>query len=303
MADVVMVGSVALDSVETPAGRAERALGGAACYAGVAASFFTAVKLVGVVGEDFDPAHLAFLASRGIDTAGIERVPGKTFFWAGRYSNDMNDRVTLTTELNVFEQFDPALPAAYRSVPYLFLANIQPGLQLKVLDQMTRPRFVALDTMNLWIEHTPDELRAVIARVDLLLLNDSEARQLTGKAHLPEAGFAMLGLGPRVAVVKKGEHGAVVFTRDGMFLLPAYPVPQVTDPTGCGDVFAGGLVGYLAAVDRSDDAALRRAAAYGTVLASFNVEDFSLDRLRTLTREEVEERYLAFHGMTQFGLT
>lgn len=302
MADVLMVGSVALDSVSTPHGSVERALGGAACYAGIAASFFTGVRVVGVVGDDFDPAHLAFLASRGIDTRGIQRAPGKTFFWAGRYSDDMNQRETLATELNVFEDFDPVLPAEYRDTPYLFLANIHPALQLKVLSQMTAPRFVALDTMNYWITGAPDLLADVIRRVDLLLLNDSEAQLFTGRGNLVEAGRAMLERGPRVAIVKKGAHGAVMFTSDGIFALPAYPLEVVRDPTGCGDAFAGGLIGYLAAVEQTDDDALRRAMAYGTVVASYNAEDFSLERLRGLTREAVEERLYELHSTVRFDV-
>lgn len=302
MADVLMVGSVAFDGVETPFGKVDRALGGAACYAGTAASFFTSVRLVGVVGDDFEQSHLDFLASRGIDTTGVQRVPGKTFFWAGKYSDDMNDRETLVTELNVFEQFDPVLPESYRQTPYVFLANIQPELQLKVLSQMAAPKFVALDTMNLWIDIARDALLKVIEKSDLLLLNDSEAMQLTGLNNPLDAGRAMLDLGPDYALVKKGAHGAMMFSREGIFSLPAFPVETVKDPTGCGDSFAGGLIGYLAEVDAINDAELRRAVAYGTVVASFNVEDFSLDRQRTLTRPEVNARLAEFHRVTRFDL-
>ena len=302
MADVLMVGSVALDSVETPFGKVERALGGAATYAGTAASFFAPVKVVGVVGEDFAPEHLAFLQQRGVDTRGIETVAGgKTFHWAGRYSADMNSRDTLATELNVFETFQPVLPAAHRAVPYVFLANIHPALQLDVLDQMSAPRFVGLDTMNLWINIELATLLQVVARVQLLLLNDEEARLLTGESNLVAAGRKLLTMGPRAAIVKKGEHGALMFTVDGLFAAPGFPLEVVKDPTGCGDCFAGGLMGCLAAADATDDDALRRAVVYGSVVASFNAQDFSLDRLRTLTRAEVDERFAAFADLVRFA--
>lgn len=300
MPDVLMVGSVAYDSVETPQGKVDHALGGAATFAGVAASWFTGVRIVGVVGDDFAPEHLDFLASRGIDTAGIERVAGKTFHWAGRYAANLNDRETLATELNVFEQFNPVLPEGYRDTPYVFLANIQPTLQLGVLEQMRSPRFVALDTMNLWIDIARPALEAVIARVDLLLINDSEAEQLTGTRHLPSAAAAVRAMGPAAVVIKKGEHGAVLFCDGGPFALPAYLVPRVVDPTGCGDCFAGGMIGWLAGADRTDAEALRLAMAYGSVVASFNVEDFSLDRQRTLTRVAIDERLGELRELVRF---
>lgn len=300
MPDVLMVGSVAYDSVETPDGKVDHALGGAATFAGVAASWFTGVQVVGVVGDDFAPEHLDYLASRGIDTAGIERVAGKTFHWAGRYAANLNDRETLATELNVFEQFDPVLPDAYRDTPYVFLANIQPTLQLGVLEQMRAPRFVALDTMNLWIDLARPALEAVIARVDLLLINDSEAEQLTGARHLPTAAAAARAMGPAAVVIKKGEHGAVLFCDGGPFALPAYLVPRVVDPTGCGDCFAGGMIGWLAGADRTDADALRLAMAYGSVVASYNVEDFSLDRQRTLTRSAIDERLAELRELVRF---
>lgn len=302
MADVVMVGSVALDSVETPFGKVERALGGAATYAGVAASFFTGVQVVGVVGDDFDPAHLAFLGSRGIDTTGVETVAGgKTFHWAGVYSADMNSRETLATELNVFETFQPKLADSQRHTPYVFLANIHPAIQLDVLDQMHAPKFVGLDTMNLWIDITPDLLKQVVARVQLLLLNDEEARLLTGESNLVAAGRKLLTMGPRVALVKKGEHGALMFTEHGIFAAPGFPLEVVKDPTGCGDCFAGGLMGYLAAADDTSEETLRRAVIFGSTVASFNAQDFSLDRLRSLTRAEVDERFAAFHELARFS--
>ncbi len=296
-----MVGSVAYDSVETPHGKVEQALGGAASYAAVAASFFAPSRIVGVVGEDFDPAHLAFFRSRGIDLAGLQQVPGRTFHWAGRYEANLNVRTTLRTELNVFEAFDPVLPEAYRRSSYVLLANIHPSLQLKVLDQMAQPKFVGLDTMNLWISIARDELGEVMRRVHLLLVNDEEAMMLTGERDYLRAARALLELGPRVVIVKKGEHGALLLTEDLLFVLPAYPVADVRDPTGCGDCFAGGLLGYLASVDQCDGESLRRAMVYGTIVASYNVEDFSLDRLRTLTVADVESRFREFRQMTAFG--
>jgi sugar/nucleoside kinase (ribokinase family) len=302
MSDVLMVGSVALDSVETPYGKVQRALGGAATYAGVAAGFFTGVQVVGVVGDDFDPAHLAFLASRGVDTAGIERVPGgKTFHWAGVYSADMNSRETLATELNVFETFAPKLPQAYRRTPFLFLANIHPALQLDVLNQVEAPRFIGLDTMNLWISIARDALLEVVARVQLLLLNDEEARMLSGESNLVAAGRDLLTRGPRVVIIKKGEHGALMFTEHGLFAAPGFPLEVVKDPTGCGDCFAGALMGQLAAGEDIDEESLRRAVIYGSVVASYNAEDFSLDRLRTLTPDDIDHRFRAFVALTKFA--
>ena len=299
MAEVLMVGSVALDSVETPYGKVDRALGGAATFASVAASFWTPVQAVGVFGDDFDPAKLRY--PRIVCMEGIEVIAGgETFWWGGVYSADMNSRETLFTKLNVFEEFHPVLPAAYRQTPYLFLANIHPALQLDVLDQATGATFVGLDTMNLWIDITRDTLLQVIARTSAVFLNDEEARQLTGEANPVAAGLALLGLGPRLAVVKKGEHGALLFTAEGIFSAPGYPLERVFDPTGCGDCFAGGFMGYLAATEDLSEANLRRAVIYGSVVASYNAEDFSLDRLRTLTSDEIEARFEGFRRLTQF---
>jgi len=301
MANVLMVGSVALDSVETPHGKVDRALGGAATYAGVAASFFTGVQAVGVVGDDFDPAHLEFLRSRGVDTAGIEVIEGvKTFWWGGVYSADMNSRETLFTHLNVFESFQPKLPESYRDTPYLFLANIHPALQLDVLSQATGAKFIGLDTMNLWIDITPDLLKQVVAKVNAIFLNDEEVRMLTGESNLVAAGRKLLAMGPSVAIVKKGEHGALMFTADSLFAAPGYPLETVTDPTGCGDCFAGGFMGYLAGADDLSDSSLRRAVIYGSAVASYNAEDFSLDRLRGLSEEEVDLRFEQFWQLTSF---
>lgn len=300
MAGLLMVGSVAYDTVETPHGSVTKALGGAASYASVAASFFAPARIVGVVGDDFAPEHIDFFRAKGIDTEGLQHEPGLTFHWAGRYEQDMNIRTTLATDLNVFAEFNPVLPAAYRASEYVLLANIHPGLQLSVLQQASAPKFVALDTMNLWIDIARAELAQVIAKVNLLLLNDEEARMLAGESSYLTAAQKLLDMGPQVVIIKKGEHGAMMFTPGSIFSLPAFPLASVKDPTGCGDCFAGGLLGYLAQQDRVDEATLRRAVAYGTVVASFNVEDFSLDRLRSLTNAEVEARYQAFRGVTQF---
>lgn len=301
MAELVMVGSVAYDSVETPFGKVTKALGGAATYASVAASFFCQPRIVGVVGDDFEQAHVDFLVSRGIDVAGLQRETGMTFHWSGVYAENMNDRTTLLTELNVFEQFNPVLPERYRGSEYVLLANIHPQLQLAVLDQMTAPKFVALDTMNLWIEIAREPLLEVIKRVQMLVINDEEARLLTSLHHPLEAARRLLELGPQVVIIKKGEHGAMMFTAGGMFVLPAFPVAQVKDPTGCGDCFAGGFLGYLAKRDDCSDENLRRAMVYGSVVASYNVEDFSLDRLRTLTIADLDHRFDSFHRLTTFG--
>jgi len=300
MADLVMVGSVAYDSVETPFGKVTKALGGAATYASVAASFFCQPRIVGVVGDDFEQAHVDFLTSRGVDLAGLQHEAGKTFHWSGVYAENMNDRTTLLTELNVFETFNPVLPDVYRSSEYVLLANIHPSLQLSVLDQMTAPKFVALDTMNLWIAIARDDLMKVIARVQMLVINDEEARLLTELHHPLDAARKLLELGPQVVIIKKGEHGAMMFTADGLFVLPAFPVEVVKDPTGCGDCFAGGFLGYLAKADDVTDASLRRAMVYGSVIASYNVEDFSLDRLRTLSAGDLDARFDAFRQLTEF---
>lgn len=290
---IVVVGSVALDSVETPNGRVDAALGGSAVYFSTAATFFDAsVQLVGVVGDDFEQAHIDFLAGRGIDLEGLETVPGgKTFHWQGHYLKDLNVAETLATDLNVFADFDPVLPDAYRDSDYLFLANIHPSLQHKVLQQMRAPRLTICDTMNLWIETTRENLLQTIHNVDILILNDGEVRQLTGESNLIRAARAVLDLGPTRVVVKKGEHGAFTLTRNDYFAAPAYPLEEVVDPTGAGDTFAGGFVGYLASSGDLTETGIRRAILYGTVLASFNVQDFSLNRQRILTRAEIDERF------------
>jgi sugar/nucleoside kinase (ribokinase family) len=297
---ILVVGSVAYDTVETPFGRAERVLGGSASFFSLAASFFSPVSLVGVVGEDFGDAQLAAFGGRPIDLTGLERTAGKTFHWQGKYSWDLNSRETIRTDLNVFEFFKPKIPASYRGSEIVFLGNIDPVLQLDVLEQVARPRVVACDTMNFWIHGKLQELRETLKRVQILLINDAEARELSGEWNLVKAARAIRAMGPRTLVVKKGEHGVLMFDDEGSFAAPAFPLETVFDPTGAGDTFAGGFLGYLAGARDSGDAALRRAIIMGSTLASFCVEAFSLDRLLTLTRPEIDERYRLFRRLTYF---
>lgn len=300
---LLVVGSVAFDAIETPHGKVDRALGGAATYFSVAASFFAPVNLVGVVGDDFTARDRAVFRGRWIDLAGLERAPGKTFFWAGRYSTDMNDRVTLATELNVFAAFQPKLPPAYRDSSHVFLANIDPTLQRAVLHQIRRrPRLVALDTMNYWIERTPAELRETLRHTQVLMINDAETRQLANIHNLLHAAAHIRRLGPATLVIKRGEYGAMMVHGGSVFCVPGYPLEEVRDPTGAGDAFAGGFMGYLASAGRIHDLALRRAMVYGSVLGSFTVEGFGLDRLRRLTRREIRERARRFWRLTRFRL-
>jgi len=297
---ILVVGSVAYDTVETPFGRAERVLGGSASFFSVAASFFSPVNLVAVVGDDFGPEQAAAFADRPIDLEGLERASGKTFHWGGRYSLDFNSRETLFTDLNVFEHFQPKIPASYGRSSAVFLGNIDPILQRQVLGQVDSPGIVACDTMNFWIDGKPAELRETLREVQILLINDEEARQLSGEWNLVRAARAVRGLGPRTLVVKKGEHGVIMFTEEGTFATPAFPLENVVDPTGAGDTFAGGFVGYLAGAKDVGDEALRQAVVVGSALASFCCEAFSLDRLLTLTRSEIEERYRAFSALARF---
>jgi sugar/nucleoside kinase (ribokinase family) len=297
---VLVVGSVALDDVETPSGAVKGALGGAASYFAVAASYFAPVSAVGVVGRDFPEEHLEFLASRGIDTSGISRTEGQTFRWGGRYHASLNDRDTLFTELGVFEGFDPDLPTAHRDADYVFLANIHPALQLRVLEQASAPRFTAMDTMNFWIEGTPQDLARVLARVDGLVINDQEALQLTGETNLTRAAAAILERGPGTVIIKRGEHGAFLFDDSGIFIAPGFPLREVRDPTGAGDSFAGGLMGALARDGQLDPESMRRAVIYGSVMASFCIERFSLDRFRTLEQSEIRSRFEEFRSLTRF---
>jgi sugar/nucleoside kinase (ribokinase family) len=303
---LVVVGSVAYDGVETPHGKADRILGGACTYVALAASYFTSTRIVGVVGDDFAQEDIDFLTTRGIDLEGLERVPGKTFFWSGVYSPDMNDRTTLTTELNVFADFDPKLPESYRDEPYLLLGNIQPGLQRQVLKQMRAPKLVGGDTMNYWIADFRSELLAAIQEWDFLLINDSEARMLSGENNLKKAAHAILAMGPHTLVIKRGEYGAILFRRDQYFMVPGYLLDVVFDPTGAGDCFAGGFIGYLASQGVSparhdiDQLHLRRAVIYGSVMGSFCCEQFGPERFRTLTRSEIDARYQEFKNATDF---
>ena len=297
---ILVVGSVAYDTVETPSGRAERVLGGSASFFAVAASYFAPVNLVGVVGDDFGEQQLAAFRGRPIDLAGLERAAGKTFHWQGRYSQDLNSRDTIRTDLNVFEFFQPKIPAAYRRSELVFLGNIDPVLQREVLAQVEKPRVVACDTMNYWIKGKPEELRETLTRVDVLLINDQEARELSGEWNLVKAARAIRRMGPQTLVVKKGEHGVLLFGHESCFAAPALPLETVIDPTGAGDTFAGGFIGYLASVRETNDSTLRQAVVMGSTLASFCVEAFSLDRLLTLTRMQIGERYAVFQALTRF---
>ncbi len=301
---LVVVGSVAYDGVTTPAGKVDRMLGGACTYIALSASYFTPVEIVAVVGEDFAQADVDLLASRGIGLEGLERVPGKTFFWAGVYSQDMNDRETLTTDLNVFATFDPKLPASYKTRPYLMLGNIQPALQKTVRDQMESLRLVGGDTMNFWINDFRSELLETLKGWDFLLINDSEARLLSGESNLKRAAQKVRALGPEILVVKRGEYGATLFHDGGCFSLPGYLLDTLKDPTGAGDCFAGGFIGYLAsrgvAAGAAPAAELARAVVYGSVMGSFCCEEFGVDRFRTLTRDDIEARFQEFQKLTAF---
>ena len=299
---VLVVGSIALDAVKTPVEEHSNLLGGSASYAAAAASFFSPVRLVGVVGDDFPESEFEFWKSRKIDIEGVQRANGKTFRWSGEYSWDLNTRETRSIALNVFENFKPALPDAYRQTDFVLLANIAPSLQSHVLDQMKHPRFVVADTMDLWIETTRADLDGLLPHVDLLILNDSEAREMTKETSLIKAGRRIRKMGPRYVAIKKGEHGALLFGEDEFFSCGAYPLEDIHDPTGAGDTFAGGMAGYLAGTvgGKVTFTDLRKAMIYGSVLASFCVEAFSLDRLRTLSMQEIAQRYETFKLMSQF---
>lgn len=303
---LVVVGSVAYDAIETPYGKRERTLGGACTYIALSASYFTKVGIVAVVGDDFAPEDRDLLAGRGIDLRGLEQVPGKTFFWSGVYSPDMNDRTTLQTDLNVFADFKPKLPAGYEQNPYLLLGNIQPELQRNVHSQMKHLRFAGGDTMNFWIQDFRSELEKTISTWDFLLINDSEARMLSGETNLRKAAQKILGMGPNTLVIKRGEYGALLFRRDTLFMVPGYLLEEVFDPTGAGDCFAGGFVGYLAEcgcdlksneIDLHD---LHRAVIYGSVMGSFCCEQFGVDRFRELTRQQIDKRFEEFRRFTKF---
>jgi sugar/nucleoside kinase (ribokinase family) len=301
---VLVVGSIALDTVKTPIEEHSDLLGGSASYAAVAASFFSPVKLVGVVGSDFPKTEFDFWKRKKIDSEGVQRMAGRTFRWSGEYAWDLNTRETRSVALNVFENFEPNLPAPYRKTDFVLLANIAPSLQAHVLDQMERPRFVVADTMDLWIETARRDLDALLPRVDLLIVNDSEAREMTKETSLIKAGRRIREVGPRFVAIKKGEHGALLFGDGEFFSCGAYPLEEIRDPTGAGDTFAGGMAGYLAGTTKNVHFTdLRKAMIYGSVLASFAVEKFSLERLRDLTQAEIDERYEAFKLMSQFEIS
>jgi sugar/nucleoside kinase (ribokinase family) len=304
---LVVIGSVAYDGIETPHGKRERALGGACTYIALSASYFTQTSIVGVVGDDFAPEDKQMLASKGIDLAGLEQVPGKTFYWSGVYSEDMNDRTTLVTDLNVFADFKPKLPPSYAKEPYLFLGNIQPALQKDVYGQMNKLRFVGGDTMNYWIAgEYRESLLETIKDWDFLLINDSEARLLAGEQNLRKAAQKILALGPNTLVIKRGEYGAMLFRKDTLFMVPGYLLEDVFDPTGAGDCFAGGFVGYLAGrgfdlrSGNFDLQELHRAVIYGSVMGSFCCEQFGVDRFATLTKKDIDTRFEEFRRFTAF---
>jgi len=300
--NLLAVGTLAFDSVTTPFGERRDVLGGSASFLSTAASYFCPVRMVGVIGEDFPREHLEFFRDRRIDTSGVLAIPGKTFRWRGRYDENLNVAHTLETQLNVLAEFEPKLPEVFRDSRFVVLGNIDPALQIKVLDQIRKPRLVACDTMNYWIEAPQyrTKLGEALARVDVLCINDGEARLLSGEYNLVKAAQMIRRMGPKSLVVKRGEHGALLFTEQGVFAAPAFPLEVVRDPTGAGDSFAGGMMGYLAKKDALDAASLRQAVVMGSVLASFAVEDFSLDRLRTLTRDEIGLRFAQYKTLTHF---
>jgi sugar/nucleoside kinase (ribokinase family) len=298
---LLVVGSVAFDAVETPFGKRERILGGSATHFSLSASFFTDVRVVAVVGGDFGEEEMSVFRGRGINMDDLERVPdGKTFFWRGRYDFDLNTAHTLDTQLNVFADFRPKLSEESRAARMAFLGNIQPELQLGVREQLRGSELVALDTMDYWIKSVPEQVRAVVSEVDVCIINDAEARQLAGEPNLIRAARKILSWGPRALVVKRGEYGAAMFTPGTYFAIPAYPLESVFDPTGAGDTFAGGFMGYLAGHEQVDEATLRRAIIYGSVMASFNVEEFGTERVRRLTHDEINQRFRDFKRMTHF---
>ena len=297
---LLVVGSVAIDNVETPQARRDELLGGSATHFSYAASFFTDVQLVGVVGKDWPAEHTKLLADRGIDTSGLQVADGKTFRWTGRYEPNMNDRVTLETQLNVFGQFDPVLSEKYRRTEFVYLANGVPALQMKVLDQVPGCRLVVADTMELWIQTAHDDLMKLFKRIDGLVINDSEAKMLAKTENLVLAGHRVREMGPRFVVIKKGEHGAMFFSEHETYVLPAFPTEKVIDPTGAGDSFAGGMMGYLAQQNNFEPETLKKAMAYGILVASFNVEGFGLERMQQISLEDVDRRLTDYEKMLSF---
>ena len=297
---ILVVGSVAFDSVETPFGKAKDILGGSAVYFSIAASYFANVNLVAVVGSDFPQEHIDFLTKRHIDVKGLQRKEGKTFRWEGKYGFDLNEAHTLNTELNVFEGFNPIIPEEYKDADYVFLANIDPELQLDVLRQVKNPKLVACDTMNFWIEQKHKEVQKTIENVDILIINEAEARQFACEPNLVKAARSILSKGPRTLVIKRGEYGALMFAGSSILSAPAYPLEDIFDPTGAGDSFAGGFMGYLANTQNLEDRGIRQAVIFGSVMASFNIEDFSLNRMKRLTYTDIEVRYKEFRKLAHF---
>jgi len=295
---LLVVGSMALDSVETPFGKVENILGGSASYFSLAASNFTDVNVVAVVGNDFPQEHIELLESHNIQLDGVKREEGETFRWVGHYGYDLSEAKTLETHLNVFETFNPVLPEHYKEIDIVFLANIDPEIQYKVLQQVNKPKLVACDTMNFWIESKPEELKKLLAHVDILIINDAETRELAGEPIIVKAARKIMTMGPKILIVKRGEYGALMFSNEGIFYAPSYPLEEVFDPTGAGDTFAGGFMGYVASHDINNVSDYKRAVVYGSVLASFTVEDFSVKRLAKLKKEEIESRYLAFMNLS-----
>ncbi len=292
MSEILVVGSLAYDTISTPTGRVDRTLGGSANYFSLAASLYSKVRVVGVVGEDYDQADFKMLHDRHIDTTGLQKRPGKTFHWAGEYKGDMNEAITLATDLNVFEHFNPEIPASYKDSGYVFLANIDPELQLRVFEQMNRPKLVGSDTMNFWINSKLPVLQKVLAKVDVLLINEGEAKLLSKKSNAIAAADEILKMGPKAVVIKRGEYGFVLYSKEGYFILPAFPIANVVDPTGAGDTFAGAFFGYLAKLNKGYDlSALREACVHGCMMASFTVQQFGVESLKKLNWAQVEQRH------------
>ena len=298
---ILIIGSLAFDDIETPFGRSDNTLGGSSTYIALSASYFTdEIQMVGVVGSDFEEKHFELLHSRNIDTKGVQMVDeGKTFRWAGRYHYDMNTRDTLDTQLNVFADFDPVVPHQYRDAEFVCLGNIDPELQLKVLDQINKPKLVILDTMNFWIEGKPEALKKTLERVDIFILNDSEARLLSGDPNLVKSARIIRQMGPKTLIIKKGEHGALLFTDNGIFAAPAFPLESIYDPTGAGDTFAGGFIGHLSRCETITDTEMRRAVLYGSAMASFCVEKFGTEKIATLDLLEIEDRFQSFRELSR----
>jgi sugar/nucleoside kinase (ribokinase family) len=297
---LLVVGTLAFDSVKTPFGERDDVLGGSASFLSTAASYFTEVRMVGVIGEDFPKDHLSYFKKRGIDTAGVTTLPGRTFRWRGRYDHNLNVAHTLETQLNVLSDFRPELPPSFRDSRYVVLGNIDPDLQMRVLDQVKSPKLIACDTMNFWIDKKRPELERALKRVDLLSINDGEARQLSGEYNLVKAAQVIRAMGPKIIVVKRGEHGALLFLNGSIFAAPAFLLESVLDPTGAGDSFAGGMMGVLSKLDAQDPATLRQAVVMGGVLASFAVEDFSLERIKNLSQDEIASRFAEYKKLTHF---